>query len=169
MEPLNYFAMIRLKFKKISTAPIVFIIACISLFSPYMFILKTNLLAERDFFWLLYFELLFLFTIFFLWYKVYFEIIFAEVKNNVLYYRRLFFIKKSIKIENIKGFKIGSEESDFLVLFDKNDKKLFVIRMDFYSNYYDFIDELKVENLGIYYTAFQRIVIKIFRRKIDKE
>jgi len=79
----------------------------------------------------------------------------------------LFFIKKTIKIEDIKGFKVGSEESDFLVLYDKEDKKLFVIRMDFYSNYYDFIDEIKAKDIGIYYTIFQRIIKKIFRKKIN--
>ncbi|WP_299183602.1 hypothetical protein [uncultured Chryseobacterium sp.] len=159
--------MTKLKFKKISIAPVIFILGCLSLFLPYAFLSETNLLTKGHFLWLFYFELLFLFTIFFLWYKIYYEIIFARVENNILYYRRLFFIKKTIKIEDIKGFKVGSEESDFLVLYDKEDKKLFVIRMDFYSNYYDFIDEIKAKDIGIYYTIFQRIIKKIFRKKIN--
>lgn len=34
--------------------------------------------------------------------------------------------------------------------------------MDFYSNYYDFIDELKIKEIGIYTTVFQK-VLKILR------
>ena len=157
--------MIKLKFKKIGMVPVIFILGCISLLLPYTFLSGTNLFIKGHFLWLIYFELLFLFTIFFLWYKIYNEIIIARIENGILYYKKLFFFNYSIKICDIEGFKVGSEESDFFVLYDKNNKKLFVIRMDFYSNYYDFIDALNVRQMGIYYTVFQRIIMKIFRKQ----
>lgn len=154
----------KLKFKKISSAPFLLFLGICFLFVPYLFLKGTVLFKNGNYLMLIWIELLILFSIFFLWYKIYYEIIFAKIENGILYYKHLFFIKKSIRIDNIKGFKIGNEDYDFLVLYDKNDKKLFVVRMDFYSNYYDFIDELKAKEIGIYYTLDQRIIRKIFKR-----
>lgn len=155
----------RLKFKVVSKASLLFILACASLFLPYMFLVESTVLDGGHFIWAIYFELLFLATICILWYKIYYEIIFAKIENGVLFYRHFFFIKKSIKKEDIKGFKIGNEDSDFLVLYNGNGKKIFFIRTDFYTNYYDFIDELKIENLGVYYTRSQRFIRKIFNKR----
>ena len=155
----------RLKFKVVSKASLLFILACVSLFLPYIFLRGTVLLKNGNYLLFIWVELLFLATIYILWCKIYYEIIFAKIENGVLFYRHFFFIKKSIKKEDIKGFKIGNEDSDFLVLYDGNGKKIFFIRTDFYTNYYDFIDELKIENLGVYYTKSQRFIRKIFNKR----
>lgn len=155
----------RLKFKVVSKASLLFILACVSLFLPYIFLRGTVLLKNGNYLLFIWVELLFLATICILWYKIYYEIIVAKIENGVLFYKHLFFIKKSIKKEDLKGFKIGNEDSDFLVLYDGKDKKMFFIRTDFYTNYYDFIDELKIENLGVYYTRSQRFIRKIFNKR----
>ncbi|MGK6343842.1 hypothetical protein ACMGDK_16605 [Chryseobacterium sp. DT-3] len=155
----------KLKFKIISSAPILILLGLVSFLLPYLLLTETTLVFKERYLWLFYFELIALFTIFFLWYKIYNEIVFAEIKDGVLYYKKLFFISKSIKIEDIKGYKTGNEEADFFVLYNKNNEKLFVVRMDLYSNYYDFIDALRVEKIGNYYTIFQKILFKIFRTK----
>ena len=163
LELHKYRIMIKLKFKTFNSAPVILILGCCSLLLPYILFYRSLLFQKGHFLMLFWMELLFCFTIFFLWYKIYYEIIFAKIENDVLYYRKLFFIKYSIKLSDVKGFKVGSEESDFYVLYDRNDKKMFVIRMDFYSNYYDFIDSLNTKELGIYYTVYQKIVLKIFK------
>lgn len=163
MELHKYKIMIKLKFKTFNIAPIIFILGCCSLFLPYILFYKTTLFQKGHFLMLIWLGLLFCFTIFFIWYKIYYEIIFAKIENGILYYRKLFFIKYSIKLSDVKGYKVGIEESDFYILYDKNDKKMFVMRMDFYSNYYDFLDSLNVKQLGVYYTLFQKIVLKVFK------
>nr|WP_314499699.1 hypothetical protein [uncultured Chryseobacterium sp.] len=155
----------KLKFRKINLVPFIIILGICSFFLPYLIIIGTKILEKKQYIWLMYFELIACLTIFLIWYKIYNEVIFAKVKNNILFYRRFFFIKKSIKIEDIKGYKEVSEESDFLVLYDKQDKKIFVIRLDFYENFYDFIEALHVKKIGNYTTLFQKIILKIFRRK----
>ncbi|WP_419868348.1 hypothetical protein [Chryseobacterium sp. CT-SW4] len=156
----------RLVFKKVNKASLMLIIGICVLFLPFLFTSGTIIIEKKQYMWLMYFGFLILFTIFFLWYKIYYEIIFSRINNNILYYTQLFFIKKSIRIEDIKGFKIGNEGCEFFVLYDKNDKKLFVVRTDFYSNYEDFIDTLNIKNLGVYHTVFQRIIAKIFRKEL---
>ncbi|MEN4761411.1 hypothetical protein ABEG63_13820 [Chryseobacterium sp. C39-AII1] len=155
----------KLIFKKANKAPLILILGICMLSIPYLFFTRTKMIDKGQYIWFIYFELLFLFTIFFLWYKIYYEIIFAKIENGKLYYKRLFFLEKTIKIEDIKGFKIGNEDYEFFVLYNKNEKRLFVIRTDFYSNFDDFIDELHVKNLGIYHTVFQKLVGKIFKKK----
>lgn len=156
----------RLKFKKANKAPLIFILGVCVLFLPFLFAIGTKIIEKKQYMWLIYFELLMLFTIFFLWYKIYYEIIFSRIESNVLYYKHLFFLEKSIRVEDIKGFKIGNEDYEFFVLYDKDNRKLFVIRTDFYSNYDDFIDLLNIKNLGIYHTVFQRMIAKIFRKEL---
>lgn len=154
----------KLKFKKVNKASLILILGICVLFLPFLFAIGTKMIEKKQYMWLIYFELLMLFTIFFFWYKIYYEIIFSRIESNVLYYKQLFFIKKSIRVEDIKGFKIGNEDYGFFVLYDKDNRKLFVIRTDFYSNYDDFVNELNIKNLGVYYTVFQRVIAKIFRK-----
>lgn len=103
----------RLTFKKISKAPFMFVLGICTFFLPFLFIIGTKVIEQKQYVWLIYFEFLILFAILFLWYKIYYEIVYARIENNVLYYRRLLFIQKSIKIEDIKGFKVGNEDYDF--------------------------------------------------------
>ena len=156
----------KLIFKKVNKAPLMLILGISVLFFPFLFATGTKIIEKKQYMWLIYFELLMLFTIFFLWYKIYYEIIFSRIESNMLYYKQLFFIKKAIRVEDIKGFKIGNEDYEFFVLYDKCDRKLFVIRTDFYSNYEEFIDVLKMKNLGVYHTIFQRVIAKIFRKDL---
>ncbi|WP_187478185.1 hypothetical protein [Amniculibacterium sp. G2-70] len=76
----------KLKFKKVNKAPLILILGICVLFLPFLFVTGTRIIEKKQYIWLIYFELLMLFTIFFLWYKIYFEMIFAEIKNNVLFY-----------------------------------------------------------------------------------
>lgn len=154
----------KLKFKKINISPFFIIIGILSFLLPYIFIEKTNLIAKCHYIWLVYFEIVSLLTIFIIWYKIYYELIFARIDNNILYYKQLFFFQKSIKLEDLKGYKIGSEDTDFYIIINKNDKKLFKVRMDFYSNYYDFIDELKIKEIGPYKSSFQKIICFFLKR-----
>lgn len=73
----------RLKFKKFSSAPIIIIVGVFSFFLPYIFFNATLLFKRGHFIMLFWMELLFLFTIFFLWYKIYYEIVFARIDNNI--------------------------------------------------------------------------------------
>lgn len=154
----------KLIFTKINKAPLILVLGISVLFLPYLFLTETPIIEKKQFIWLIYFGVLMLITIFLLWYKIYYEIIFTKIENGVLYYKRLFFIKKTIKIEDIKGFKIGNEDYEFLILYNKNDKKIFVIRTDFYSNYKEFVEAMNIKNLGIYHTIFQRIIALIIKK-----
>ena len=44
--------------------------------------------------------------------------------------KKILFFQKSIKLEDLKGYKIGSEDTDFYVIINKNDKKLFQNRLE---------------------------------------
>lgn len=149
----------KLKFRNISSATIIFILGWLFIFLPYIFAVSTKLLHKEHYLWFIYFEILLLFGLFFLWYKIYYEIIFAEIIGENLYYRKLFFIRKTIDIKNIKGYREGAEEANFFILYDNNDKKIFVIRTDFYENYQEFIEKLSIQKIDNYQTVFQKIIL----------
>lgn len=95
--------------------------------------------------------------------KNYFELIRAEIKNGNLIYFNFLFIKNSIELSKIKGYKIGitDDQKNFISLYTIQNKKLLILKENYYSNISEFIENMKIEKIGTEFTTLQRIILKL--------
>jgi hypothetical protein len=144
--------------------------AMLTLFLPYIFFKGTELIARRDYGWFIYFNLVFLFTIMFMMRKCYFELIRAEIKGSYLHFYNFLIIPRKIELTKIKGYKTGIDDNQnkFVSLYNLQNRKLLLLKDNYYSNLPEFIEDLNIKYLDIEYTSFQKVIIKISGRNRKK-
>lgn len=122
-----------------------------------------NMISEGHYIWFSYFIIIFLLGIFILIKMNYYELLVARVQNEKLICHNLLFIKKIFELKDIYGYRNGvdDEGNEFISLYISENKKIATLKTNIYSNVPDFVDSLKCENVGIEFTPFQKIIIKI--------
>ncbi|WP_294239981.1 hypothetical protein [uncultured Chryseobacterium sp.] len=157
----------KIKFKNPVISVFLFVVSFFCLALPFLFYHATSFLKKGEYLWFLYFNGVFIFTIVFMLTRNYFELVRAEINDQNLIYHNFIFIQSSIRISKIKGYKIGISDDgkNFISIYDQDNKKLFVLKENYYSNIPEFTENMKIENIGIDFTAFQRIILRLKGKK----
>jgi len=155
------------KFKNLVIIVFPFILSFFCLALPFLFYNATSFLKKGEYLWFLYFNGIFIFTIVFMFTRNYFELVRAEINDGNLIYYNFIFIRSSIQISKIKGYKVGisDEGKNFLSIYNQNNKKLFILKENYYSNIPEFIENMKIGKIGTDFTAFQRIILILKGKK----
>lgn len=109
-----------------------------------------NMISQGHYVWFSYFILIFLFTIFLLVKKNYYELILANIQNENLVYRNFLVIKKTIHLKDILGYKNGVDDdgNEFISLFDDKSRKIAKLKVNIYSNLPEFVETLHCKHIG---------------------
>ena len=153
---------------KIKNYFIVFFRTIVSFFSfslPFIFTegAYQNMISQGHYLWFSYFILIFLFTIFLLVKKNYYELILANIQSENLVYRNFLVIKKTIHLKDILGYKNGVDDdgNEFISLFDDKNKKMVTLKVNIYSNLPEFVEALHCKHIGYELTSLQNVIEKI--------
>ncbi|AZA48518.1 hypothetical protein EG346_10115 [Chryseobacterium carnipullorum] len=121
------------------------------------------MISKGHYLWFSYFILFFLFTIYILVRKNYYELILANIQNDNLIYNNFLLIKKTIRLKDILGYKNGIDDdgNEFISLFNNKSKKIATLKINIYSNLPEFIEALDSKNIGYELTSFQKMIEKI--------
>ncbi|UEQ74484.1 hypothetical protein [Chryseobacterium arthrosphaerae] len=122
-----------------------------------------NMISKSHYLWFCYFILIFLFMIFILLKKNYYELILANIQGENLVYRNFLVIKRTIHIKDISGYKNGVDDdgNEFISLFDDKNKKMITLKINIYSNLPEFVESLHCQHIGYELTSFQNVIEKI--------
>ncbi|WP_261509884.1 hypothetical protein [Chryseobacterium paludis] len=160
---------------KIKNYFIVFFRTALSFFSislPFIFTegAYQNMISQGHYLWFSYFILIFLFIIFLLVKKNYYELILANIQNENLVYRNFLIIKKTIHLNDILGYKNGVDDdgNEFISLFDDKNKKLVTLKINIYSNVPEFVEALHSKHIGYELTSFQHVIERIKKKFTNK-
>lgn len=141
------------------------VLTFLSFFLPFIFTegAYQNMISKGHYLWFSYFILFFLFTIYILVRKNYYELILANIQNDNLIYNNFLLIKKTIRLKDILGYKNGIDDdgNEFISLFNNKSKKIATLKINIYSNLPEFIEALDSKNIGYELTSFQKIIEKI--------
>jgi len=121
------------------------------------------MISQGHYLWFGYFILIFLLTIYIVVKKNYYELIFANIQNENLVYHNFLFIKKTISLKNILGYKHGVDDdgNEFISLFDDKNKKMIMLKVNIYSNLPEFVEALHCKHIGYELTPFQYVIQRI--------
>ncbi|MDN3691331.1 hypothetical protein QWZ06_03160 [Chryseobacterium tructae] len=153
---------------KIKNYFIVFFRTIVSFFSfslPFIFTEAAyqNMASQGHYLWFSYFILLFLFTIFLVVKKNYYELILANIQRENLVYRNFLVIKKTIRLKDILGYKNGVDDDgiEFISLFNAQNKKMVTLKVNIYYNLPEFVEALHCKHIGYELTFLQNVIEKI--------
>ncbi len=136
-----------------------------SLLLPFVFTngAYQNMTSKGHYLWFSYFIIIFLFGIFILIKKNYYELVVARIHNEKLICRNLLFIRKTFEPKDILGYKNGIDDDgkQYVSIYTRENKKIATLKNNIYSNLPAFVDALNCENIGIEFTPFQKIIMKI--------
>lgn len=112
----------KLKIKRPLTVYFRFVLMLLSFSLPFIFTNAAyeNMISKGLYLWFVYFIVIFLLMIYFLVKTNYYELINAKICNEILVYFNLLFLKREIKLNEIKGYKNGVDDSsrEFITIFD---------------------------------------------------
>ncbi len=155
----------KLKIKRPLTVYFRFILMLLSFSLPFVFsnAAYDNMISEGHYFWFLYFIVIFLLMIYFLVKTNYYELINAKIYDEKLLYYNLLFLKREIKLKEIKGYKNGVDENsnEFFTIYDNRNRKIATLKESLYSNLAEFLEALNCERIGYENTAFHKIILRI--------
>ncbi|MDR6487880.1 hypothetical protein J2799_002385 [Chryseobacterium vietnamense] len=122
-----------------------------------------NMISKGHYLWFCYFILIFLFTIYLVGKKNYYELIRAKIQKEYLVYYNFLFIKKTIHLKDILGYKHGVDDdgNEFISLFDDQNRKIATLKVNIYSNLPEFVEALHCEHIGYELTSLQTVIEKI--------
>ncbi len=122
-----------------------------------------NMISKGHYLWFCYFILIFLFTIYLVGKKNYYELIRAKIQSENLVYYNFLFIKKTIHLKDILGYKHGVDDdgNEFISLFNNQNRKIATLKVNIYSNLPEFLESLHCEHIGYELTSFQNVIEKI--------
>ncbi|QUY54593.1 hypothetical protein [Chryseobacterium arthrosphaerae] len=153
---------------KIKNYFIVFFRITLSLFSfslPFVFTKGAyqNMISKGHYLWFSYFILIFLFMIYLVGKKNYYELIRAKIQNENLVYYNFLLIKKALHLKDILGYKNGIDDdgNEFISLFNNQNRKIATLKVNIYSNLPEFVESLHCEHIGYELTSFQNVIEKI--------
>lgn len=120
-------------------------------------------MIPQHYLWFSYFILVFLFTIYLVMKKNYYELILANIQHENLIYKNYLLIKKTIHLKDILGYKNGIDDdgNEFISLFNDKNKKIVTLKVNIYYNLPEFVEALHCKNIGYELTSFQKIIGKI--------
>ena len=136
------------KFKYFGHLSLLFILTPLSLSLPFLFAHGTNLTIKDNLLWYLYFQLLFIMTIFWLWKKVLTEIIEIEISEKKVVLKNI--VTRRIRIvplNAISGFR-SSFWNEKVSFRDKNENILFRLNDGYYRNFIEIINNIEKPYLG---------------------
>ena len=126
----------------------IYILALISLSLPVIFAKGTALSITDNLIWYIFFQLLFLFTIGFLWKKVIFDINIIEVTSTEIRITNLLTKKlKLIQRNSLLGFKDSFWNGYTVKLIDKEGNNVAKIYEEYYRNFKDLLNNLNLNYL----------------------
>ena len=122
-----------------------------------------NMISKGHYLWFCYFILIFLFMIYLVGKKNYYELIRAKIQRGNLIYYNFLFIKKTIHLKDILGYKHGVDDdgNEFISLFDDQNRKIATLKVNIYSNLPEFLESLHCEHIGYELTPLQTVIEKI--------
>jgi len=139
----------KLKIKRPLTVYFRFVLMLLSFSLPFIFTNAAyeNMISKGHYFWFVYFIVIFLLMIYY---------------EKLLYYN-LLFLKREIKLKEIKGYKNGVDDSSraFITIFDNRNRKIATLKEYLYSNLPEFLETLNCERIGYENTAFQKMILRI--------
>ncbi|WP_161990754.1 hypothetical protein [Chryseobacterium viscerum] len=141
------------------------ILSCFTFSLPFIFTQGEyhNMISQDHYLWFCYFILIFLFTIYLVVKKNYYELIRANIQNENLVYYNFLLIKKTLHLKDILGYKHGVDDdgNDFISLFNDKNKKIITLKVNIYSNLPEFVEALHCKHIGYELTPLQNVIDRI--------
>ena len=152
----------KLKIKIIGQAAFLIMMATFSLALPFLFLSGMNPKLLEQPFWLIWFLVIFVFTIIWLWSRMLTQLISVELTESQLISKNMITrIERTLELSEIVGFKDGLFNGYTITLVGRNGEPLLTLHEQYYSNFRDFMQSMNLEYLGRRPNLLKRLFSKM--------